>query len=478
MIELPLPLRVERQLVETPGRTVPMLHGRPDPEAGNDTDVVMVSGFFGTKEDFRELLALLAEAGFRGWAYDYSRQLGPHEDEVSYTISEMAEDLVGVVRAVSAGQPVHVIGHCLGGFVARSAVLQQPGLARSLTLVGCGPSMRERKHQAMLSGLAQIHANGGTIALWPLVKTLLAKDDTIMREFWHDKLSTMNPQWVTGTAESMADEPDRIAELIAAGHPRPGRARQAGPPPVVGRRVRGDGQPSQRRPRDHSEGVAQPQHGAARAAGGRPGGLLCRHHHRRRRRADDGGEVTRPKASPQEAEALRIFLRLIRPAPLADPYPLYNRLRDTAPLLPIRFPGMPGGYLVSTFESCSKLLRDPAFGPPTHAQLDALRPGWRDNAFTRCLYRSMVFRAGPSHRERRQVASPHFSIRQLGTFRAELSQIADVLVDGLAEHEREHGHEPVDLIEHLALPFASLSLGLASRSTMTRPSGSGGWPAR
>jgi pimeloyl-ACP methyl ester carboxylesterase len=67
--------------------------------------------------------------------------------------------------------------------------------------------------------LAQIHANGGTIALWPLVKTLLAKDDTIMREFWHDKLSTMNPQWVTGAAESMADEPDRIAELTAAGIP-------------------------------------------------------------------------------------------------------------------------------------------------------------------------------------------------------------------------------------------------------------------
>jgi len=219
VIELPLPARVERQLVETPGRTVPTLRGRPDPEADNGIDVVMASGFFGTKEDFRELLSLLAEAGFRGWAYDYSGQLGLHEGADAYTISLMAEDLVAVVRAVSLDQPVHVIGHCLGGFVARSAVLRQPGLARSLTLVGCGPSMRERKHQAMLSGLAQIHANGGTIALWPLVKTLLAKDDTIMREFWHDKLSTMNPQWVTGAAESMADEPDRIAELTAAGIP-------------------------------------------------------------------------------------------------------------------------------------------------------------------------------------------------------------------------------------------------------------------
>ena len=31
----------------------------------------------------------------------------------------------------------------------------------------------------MLEGLAKLHANGGTIALWPLVKALLAKDDTV-----------------------------------------------------------------------------------------------------------------------------------------------------------------------------------------------------------------------------------------------------------------------------------------------------------
>jgi len=156
-----------------------------------------------------------------------------------------------------------------------------------------------------------------------------------------------------------------------------------------------------------------------------------------------------------DAEALRIFLRLIRPRPLADPYPLYARLRDMAPFLPIRFPGVPAGYLVSTFASCSRLLRDPAFGPPTRAHLDALKPGWRDNAFTSCLYRSMVFRAGPSHRQRRQIASRHFTPRQMETYRGELEQMAGMLVDQLADRETQ----PVDLIEHLALPFASLSLG-------------------
>jgi cytochrome P450 len=156
-----------------------------------------------------------------------------------------------------------------------------------------------------------------------------------------------------------------------------------------------------------------------------------------------------------EVEARRIFLELIRPRPLADPYPLYTRLRDLAPLLRVRFPGVPAGYLVSTYDGCSRLLRDPAFGPPTQAQLDAMRPGWRDNAFTRCLYRSMVFLTGAEHRQRRQAAARFFTARQVETYRAGLAEMAGRLVDRLATLPPG----PVDLVEQLALPFASLSLG-------------------
>lgn len=157
-----------------------------------------------------------------------------------------------------------------------------------------------------------------------------------------------------------------------------------------------------------------------------------------------------------DAEALRIFLTLIRPRALADPYPLYAQLRVQAPFLPIRFPGVPSGYLVSTYHGCDQLLRDPAFGPPTETHLDALKPDWRENPFTRCLYQSMVFRNGASHRERRQVASRHFAPRRIAGYRAELERITGLLLDRLASQAQEG---PVDLVEHLALPFASLSLG-------------------
>jgi cytochrome P450 len=156
-----------------------------------------------------------------------------------------------------------------------------------------------------------------------------------------------------------------------------------------------------------------------------------------------------------QAEALRLFLKLMRPQPLADPYPLYARLREIAPSMPIRFPGVPSGHLVSTFEGCSQLLRDPAFGPPTHEHLDALKPGWRDNSFTRSVYSSMVFHTGRSHRERRQPASRHFAPRAVSSYASEVEHIVDTLLDQLT---RRSG-TTVDLMTDLALPFASLTLG-------------------
>jgi cytochrome P450 len=159
-------------------------------------------------------------------------------------------------------------------------------------------------------------------------------------------------------------------------------------------------------------------------------------------------------ARGSDAEALRIFLRLTRPRPLADPYPLHARLRDLAPFLPIRFPGVVNGFLVSTFAGCSRLLRDPAFGPPTGDHLDALRPGWRQSTLTRYLYRSLPLLTGPAHRAHRHAAGPHFSPRRMQAHRAELERTADALLDDL-----ERSGRTADLMERLALPFASLSLG-------------------
>lgn len=219
MIELPLPPGVEREIVSTSDGPVTALRARPRVRRDGVATALMASGFFGTKEDFRAVLPKLAAAGYDAWAYDYPGQLGQLPDSYPgrYTIPYLADQLRQIIKAVSNGEPVHVVGHCLGGFVARDAVLTQPGAARTLTLLACGPSMREPKHRAMLAGLSAMHANGGAISLWPLVKRLLAEDDHVMREFWHTKLATMNPHFISGAAQSMGEERDRTADLIAAG---------------------------------------------------------------------------------------------------------------------------------------------------------------------------------------------------------------------------------------------------------------------
>ena len=224
MIELPLPAGVTREVIGTSRNQVSALRARPaagSPEPARGT-AVMVSGFFGTKEDFREVLSLLARVGYDGWAYDYPGQLGEERGDRPdrYTIGSMADQLREVIKEVTDGAGnVHLVGHCLGGFVAREAALSDPGLARSLTLLACGPSMREPKHRAMLGGLSVMLKNGGTITLWPLVRRLLAEDDAVVRDFWHTKLATMNPNFVQGAGQSMGDQRDRTADLVASGIP-------------------------------------------------------------------------------------------------------------------------------------------------------------------------------------------------------------------------------------------------------------------
>lgn len=221
MIELPLPPGVQRETVTTPDGPVTALRGRPGARRWGTATVLMASGFFGTKEDYRAVLPMLAAAGYDAWAYDYPGQLGqtPDSHPGRYTIPYLAGQLRQIIKVVSRGEPVHVVGHCLGGFVARDAVLTEPDLASSLTLLACGPSMCDPKHRAMLNGLDGMHSNGGAIVLWPLVKRLIAEDDHIMREFWHTKLATMNPHFITGATQSMGEERDRSADLIAAGIP-------------------------------------------------------------------------------------------------------------------------------------------------------------------------------------------------------------------------------------------------------------------
>lgn len=220
-MSLPLPAGIERRVLHTSRGAVVASHARPRPERDLGIAVLMVSGYVGSKEDFWPLLPGIAAAGYHAWAFD---QLGQYEstgpdDAEAYSIDLLAEDVREVAAQVGDGTAVHLLGHCLGGFISRAAALAEPGAVRSLTLLACGPSMAEPKHDAMLTDLDRKLDMGSLELLWPLVKRLVPERDAALRDFWHLKLRTANAGFMRGTARAMRVEPDRTDELVASDVP-------------------------------------------------------------------------------------------------------------------------------------------------------------------------------------------------------------------------------------------------------------------
>lgn len=159
-------------------------------------------------------------------------------------------------------------------------------------------------------------------------------------------------------------------------------------------------------------------------------------------------------AEATTAQATRLFLQLIRPRAAADPYPTFGRLRELAPVLTVRLLGAEPRYVLSTFADCTRLLREPRFGPLTEEHFDKRNTEWRDQSFPRCMYRSMAFQSGVEHRLRRTAVTRHFTPRRTAEQRAGVIAIVDRLLDRLAA-----GPSVVDIEEELALPYSALVLG-------------------
>jgi len=221
MTVLTLPTGVERRVLNTARGPVVASYARPRPENDLGAAVLLVTGYVGSKEDFWSVLPAIAEAGYHAWSYD---QIGQYEsagptDPSAYAIELLAEDARSVIPQVGGGTPVHLVGHCLGGFVARAATLADPAAVASLTMLGCGPGLTEPKQRAGLAELDRRLEAGSLELLWPTIKRVVPERNAALREFWFNKLQGANPGFMHGTARAMAEEHDRSAELAATGLP-------------------------------------------------------------------------------------------------------------------------------------------------------------------------------------------------------------------------------------------------------------------
>ena len=191
--------------------------------------VLLVAGYTGTKEDFAPLLRPLCEAGYRAVALDQRGQYespGP-DDESRYSVDELGSDVVLVARELLAdcGRPLHLVGHSFGGLVGRAAVLAEPALFTSLTLLWSGPAKLVGPRAVMLEYMRPLLAEGGVQAVHEAMQQLAMTDPRAQavpaptRAFLTQRFLANSAAGLLGMADAMTTEPDRVAELAATGLP-------------------------------------------------------------------------------------------------------------------------------------------------------------------------------------------------------------------------------------------------------------------
>lgn len=197
---------------------------------------LLVPGFTGSKEDFLDLLAPLGAAGFRVIAVDGR---GQHEtpgprDEAAYAQKELAADVRAVAAAIGAtpDQPVHLLGHSLGGHLVRAAVLEEPGRGpwASLTLMSSGPAAISAEQQVRTQLAIDFLPTTDMETAWQLLRSMDAEagdagaagpgDPEGLQEFLHRRWVTTVPEQLIATARQLMTEPDRVDELAAVPLPK------------------------------------------------------------------------------------------------------------------------------------------------------------------------------------------------------------------------------------------------------------------
>ncbi|MFF3749695.1 alpha/beta fold hydrolase [Streptomyces sp. NPDC002018] len=178
--------------------------------------VLLLPGYTGSKEDFISLLEPFAEAGYRALAVDGRGQYeteGPDTPE-AYAQGELAADVLAQAEAI--GTPVHLLGHSLGGQIARAAVLLDRGPFLSLTLMSSGPARVAPAQRERVRMLSDALATWTMEQVWEVMRTMETPEETPvdgadLRRRW---LRTRPAQLIT-TGRQLSVEPDRVDELAA-----------------------------------------------------------------------------------------------------------------------------------------------------------------------------------------------------------------------------------------------------------------------
>lgn len=150
---LKLPDRVRLSSIQTARSSFAALEAQPTTGVRERQTALLIPGYTGSKEDFLPILEPLAAAGRRVVAIDLRGQYESQAaaDRSGYAPDQLAADVAAVARQVAEDDTgVHLLGHSLGGLIARQTMLAQTARITSLTLLGSGPASLAGRRAAVL----------------------------------------------------------------------------------------------------------------------------------------------------------------------------------------------------------------------------------------------------------------------------------------------------------------------------------------
>ncbi|AQU66680.1 alpha/beta fold hydrolase [Streptomyces niveus] len=190
------------------------------PEGTPRGTALLLPGYTGSKEDFIAMLEPLTAAGYRVVAVDGRGQYeskGPDSQE-AYAQEELAADVLA--QAAAAGAPVHLVGHSLGGQIARAAVLRDPEPFLTLTLISSGPARiapsQQERVRLLSEALELTHMDMEQV--WAGIRAMDPPEETDIdgaSADLHRRWIGHNPAQLLATGRQLTVEPDRVAELAA-----------------------------------------------------------------------------------------------------------------------------------------------------------------------------------------------------------------------------------------------------------------------
>ena len=152
-------------------------------------------------------------------------------------------------------------------------------------------------------------------------------------------------------------------------------------------------------------------------------------------------------AARRKPEVLSLY-RLLDPEVLANPYPLYARLRSEDP---VHWDAFLHAWVVTRYPDVIRVLHHfSANRTPTPEQLSAMNLSAL-NPIAKVMVRQMLFLDPPDHTRLRALASAAFTPARVERLRSHIQEIADNLIDGILAR----GHR-MDLVSDFAAPLPAI----------------------